>query len=128
MRVIKTIDKLSLGIMLIGAVSSLAGGVRQLTDGADPDSKDKPQINPLAGVLYGGLAIATIYRIGRMLAPKTKEEQRLERVTELYDKADGLSRRALLYRKAAETSLKHQIDHVKAATHKMTNNGPKHPS
>jgi hypothetical protein len=95
MKFMRKLDTAAATILLAGVAYTVVSGLLE----SDDDTASRRRL-PTAG--YALLGAATAYSAVRMVAPKTKRDQRLDQVGSWYDQADNYYRRAKLYRKAAE--------------------------
>jgi hypothetical protein len=95
MKLIRKLDTAATAILLAGVSYTVVSGLLE----SDDDSAPRRRL-PTTG--YALLGAATIYSTVRLVAPKTKRDQRLDQVNAWYNQADSYYRRAKLYRKAAE--------------------------
>jgi len=95
MKLIRKLDTVATAVLLAGVTYTVASGLLE----SDDDTTSRRRL-PTVG--YALLGAATVYSAVRLVAPKTKRDQRLDQVNAWYNQADNYYRRAKLYRKAAE--------------------------
>lgn len=110
MKVIRRIDAVAAGILLVAAVNSSLTGLAKKS----PLGKVTGRNQAARTTYYSLIGAATLYRALRSLGPKTKAERRAERAAQLLDRADAYQHKASLYRKAANAFLKRRIQSAKA--------------
>ncbi|HUC20979.1 MAG TPA: hypothetical protein VMR98_05835 [Candidatus Polarisedimenticolaceae bacterium] len=110
MKPIKVVDSATQALLFLGTM-------QYITQGLGKAKRDhKP--NNLGKLYLGLLGTAAVYQIGRLVGPKTPEEKRAARLTDIYDQAAGYRKRAELYRRGAEVLLKRGLHNFKSATSK----------
>ncbi len=112
MKFIRNIDSVAQALLFIGTAHHVAKGMNTR------DDAHKTFSTPLNKLYLGLLGAAAIYRIGRLMGPKTGDEKRAARLTQLYNQAAGYRKRAQLYRNSAEVLLRRGIHNVKLPTNK----------
>lgn len=105
MKAINKADQVASGVLMAGALSSALTGLTK-TKGANKLSSNK---SSGMKIYYGLLGAATAYKIGRLLAPKTKEERSLIKIAEMYDRAEDYRKKAKKYRKTANISFNQSV-------------------
>ncbi len=112
MKPLRTVDTIAHTLLLLGTVHYITEGLSKAKDQrkAEPTNTNK--------LYLGLLAVAAVYRVGRLIGPKTPEEKRAARLTHLYDQASSYRKRAELYRNTAEGLLKRSLHNLKAVTAK----------
>ena len=113
MRALHSIDKLAYGVLFAGAMDSVVKGMAA-TKATKPFADKKSQ-NGMK-LYYGIIAVASVYKFLRIVGPKTKEEKRLIKAAEMYDKAITYQKRASIYRRAAKAFLDRRRKGFKATT------------
>src|SRR5689334_17879794 len=109
MKAIRHIVSVPAGILLVAAVNSSLTGLAKVSPIGKATGKNKTARR----AYYGLLGAATAYRFVRSLGPKTKEEQRAERVAHLFDQAETYQKRASVYRRAADAFLRKRFQGLK---------------
>src|SRR5437879_1656896 len=104
MKALRRIDLLAEIILVTGAINSSLS----VADESPTNHLARKNRNAVKA-FYGLLGAATIYKALRSVAPKTKEEQRIAKMTELYNQAESYQKRANLYRQTAEMFLKRRF-------------------
>ena len=91
--------------MLAGALISAVTGLTRFIMAKEISGRRSSGMK----VYYAILGAATAYKIGRLLAPKTKEERNLVKIAGMYDRAEDYRKKAKKYRKTANISFNQSV-------------------
>lgn len=105
MKAIYKADQVASGMLLAGALNSAITGLTKFSAARRLSGNKSSGMK----IYYGLLGAATAYKIGRTLAPKTKEEKNLIKFAEMYDRAEDYRKKARKYRKTANISFNQSV-------------------
>ena len=108
MKAIRSLDGISTALLIGGSAASA------LMTFGNVDKKDFGKQKPAVIGFYGLVAMAASYKALRTIT-KTREEERLDKIVRVYNKADTYQRRANAYLKAADVFLRRRLKSLKRA-------------
>ncbi len=109
MKAIHRMDSVAYGILMAGAANSVITGLTKVSMISRVTGRRPAGMK----AYYGLVGIATMYKLVRLMAPKTKEERRLIKMAQLYDQAETYQHQAKHYGHAADILLKRAMKAVR---------------
>lgn len=104
MNTIRKIDQIAYGVLLIGALNSVISRVAKLSN--EEKNDNNKETSNYGMILFASLlAAASVYSIGRLVGPKTREEKKLQKMADIYDMADQYKKKAKNYGHSANTAM-----------------------